>query len=301
MARWGLTNKATAAKLKMTEATVWQVAPPLCRASSRQPPQRTSSGFAALRRRCRRRDSADARRRQAPPAGACAPYPGRHLSTSNLADLPPETSSQRDPVEGSAVHKCGTACISTRRALGVDEKSQMQALGRTQPLLRPGQAERWTRDYKRNGTTFLFMALDVATRKAKCFRRCRSEEFRKFLNYIEDYVPRTSTSPGQLRDPQDGGRWFARHPRRHVHYSPTSWPSRTFLQPGDGKATEARRPPVDSRLRAGRRQRQPETVPLDQGEIPAQRLYLRTLKTAKVQTKIYEVQNQGARSSISSR
>ena len=83
----------------------------------------------------------------------------------------------------------------------------MQALGRTQPLLRPGQAERWTHDYKRNGTTSLFMALDAAIRKAKYFRRYRSEEFRKFLNYIEDNVPRPSTPPGQLRDPQDGRRW----------------------------------------------------------------------------------------------
>ena len=73
----------------------------------------------------------------------------------------------------------------------VDEKSQMQALDRTQPLLpmRPGQ--RRTHDDKRNGTTSLFAALDVATGKVigKCFHRHRSEEFRKFLNYMEDNVP----------------------------------------------------------------------------------------------------------------
>ena len=90
---------------------------------------------------------------------------------------------------------------------------------------------------------------------------------------------------GQLRDPQDGGRRVAKRPRWHVHYSPTSWPDRTFLRPVDGKATEARRPPVDSRLRVGHRQRKPETVPLDQDEILAQRFCLRTLETAKVQTK----------------
>src|SRR5262245_19566714 len=68
--------------------------------------------------------------------------------------------------------------------LCVDEKSQMQALDRTQPLLplRPGQAERRTHDYVRNGTTSLFAALDVAAGKVigKCFPRHRAIEFRKF-------------------------------------------------------------------------------------------------------------------------
>ena len=76
--------------------------------------------------------------------------------------------------------------------LCVDEKSQVQALNRTQPLLplRPGQVERRTHDYKRNGTTSLFAALDVATGEVigKCFRRHRSREFRQFLDHVEANV-----------------------------------------------------------------------------------------------------------------
>lgn len=76
----------------------------------------------------------------------------------------------------------------------VDEKSQVQALDRSQPLLpmRPGQAERRTHDYKRHGTTTLFAALDVATGKAigQCFARHRAKEFLKFLRTVETNVRR---------------------------------------------------------------------------------------------------------------
>ena len=75
----------------------------------------------------------------------------------------------------------------------VDEKSQIQALDRTQPLLpmRPGQAERRTHDYKRHGTTSLFAALDLKTSHVigQPHRRHRSTEFRKFLDRIEAEVP----------------------------------------------------------------------------------------------------------------
>ena len=73
--------------------------------------------------------------------------------------------------------------------LCVDEKSQIQALDRTQPLLplRPGQLERRTHDYKRHGTTSLFAALELKTSRviAQLHRRHRSSEFRKFLDVIE--------------------------------------------------------------------------------------------------------------------
>ena len=76
--------------------------------------------------------------------------------------------------------------------LSVDEKSQVQALDRTQPLLpmRPGQAERRTHDYKRNGTTSLFAALDVkaGTVIGQCMPRHRASEFRKFLDKVERNV-----------------------------------------------------------------------------------------------------------------
>ena len=77
--------------------------------------------------------------------------------------------------------------------LCVDEKSQIQALDRTQPLLpmRPGQAERRTHDYKRHGTTTLFAGLDAATSKVitQFHRRHRSSEFRQFLDAIDAQVP----------------------------------------------------------------------------------------------------------------
>lgn len=77
--------------------------------------------------------------------------------------------------------------------LCVDEKTQIQALDRSQPILpmRPGQAERRTHDYTRNGTTSLFAALDIKTGKVigQLNRRHRSLEFRKFLDRIDDAVP----------------------------------------------------------------------------------------------------------------
>jgi transposase len=118
--------------------------------------------------------------------------------------------------------------------LCVDEKSQIQALDRTQPLLpmRPGQPERRTHDYRRHGTTSLFAALDAATGKVigECHRRHRSKEFRKFLDTIEASVPRNldihlimdnygTHKTASIR------RWFAKRPRFHVHFTPkgASW------------------------------------------------------------------------------
>jgi transposase len=118
--------------------------------------------------------------------------------------------------------------------LCVDEKSQIQALDRTQPLLplQPGRAERRTHDYRRHGTVSLFAALDTATGKVitATHRRHRAKEFRGFLDRIEAEVPQaldvhlvldnlsTHKSPTVAR-------WFARHPRFHVHFTPTygSW------------------------------------------------------------------------------
>ena len=77
--------------------------------------------------------------------------------------------------------------------LCIDEKSQIQALDRTQPLLpmRPGQVERRTHDYKRHGTTSLFAALDVkaGTIIGKCMPRHRAQEFRRFLDTVERKFP----------------------------------------------------------------------------------------------------------------
>lgn len=118
--------------------------------------------------------------------------------------------------------------------LCVDEKSQIQALERTQPLLplRPGLPACRTHDYVRHGTTTLFAALDAKTGKiiGKCYRRHRAVEFVKFLRVIDESVPMTldvhlildnySTHKTPLVR-----RWIARHPRFHVHFTPTysSW------------------------------------------------------------------------------
>jgi transposase len=117
--------------------------------------------------------------------------------------------------------------------LCVDEKSQVQALDRTQPLLpmRPGQAERRTHDYVRNGTTSLFAALNVATGEVigSCHRRHRHQEFLKFLNEIDAKVPRESGVEIHLILDNYGThktaavkRWFLRHPEYHLHFTPTS-------------------------------------------------------------------------------
>jgi transposase len=118
--------------------------------------------------------------------------------------------------------------------LCVDEKSQIQALDRTQPLLpmRPGQAERRTYDYKRNGTTSLFAALDVKTGRVigRFHRRHRSVEFRRFLDAIDANVP-TGLDVHVIMDNYGTHKtplirtWLAKRPRFHVHFTPTygSW------------------------------------------------------------------------------
>jgi transposase len=118
--------------------------------------------------------------------------------------------------------------------LCVDEKAQIQALDRTQPLLpmRPGQVERRTHDYTRHGTTLLFAALNVKTGKliGECHRRHRAKEFRKFLDTIDAAVPAALgvhvilDNYGTHKTPLIH-RWLLRHPRFHVHFTPTgtSW------------------------------------------------------------------------------
>ncbi len=115
--------------------------------------------------------------------------------------------------------------------LCVDEKSQIQALDRTAPLLpmRPGQAERRTHDYTRHGTTSLFAALDAKSGKVigQNQSRHRSSEFRNFLDTIENNVPEEldvhlildnygTHKTKLIRD------WLAKRPRFHVHFTPTS-------------------------------------------------------------------------------
>jgi len=118
--------------------------------------------------------------------------------------------------------------------LCVDEKSQIQALDRSQPVLpmRPGQIERRSHDYTRHGVVSLFAALDAATGRiiGKCYQRHRSKEFRRFLDEIEAAVPEgldvhlvmdnyATHKTKAIRN------WLAKRPRWHVHLTPTgsSW------------------------------------------------------------------------------
>jgi transposase len=115
--------------------------------------------------------------------------------------------------------------------LCVDEKSQMQALDRSQPLLpmMPTQPERRTPTYIRHGTTSLFAALDVATGSVigKTYRRHRAAEFVRFLDEIEAHVPEGFdvhlVMDNYATHKTDAvKRWLIRHPRYRVHFTPTS-------------------------------------------------------------------------------
>jgi transposase len=136
-----------------------------------------------------------------------------------------------DPEFGAKVRDVvGLYMAPPERALVlcVDEKSQIQALDRTQPLL-PGQAERRSHDYTRHGTTALFAALDIATGRVigKCFARHRATEFRRFLDEVEANVPRrldihlVMDNYATHKAPVVKA-WLLKRPRWHVHFTPTS-------------------------------------------------------------------------------
>ena len=118
--------------------------------------------------------------------------------------------------------------------LCVDEKSSIQAVDRTAPVLplRPGLPERQTHDYVRHGTTNLFAALDVASGKviANMTDKHRAVEFRSFLNLINRNVPEdldvhlVVDNYATHKTPEIQ-KWLIRHPRFHLHFTPTysSW------------------------------------------------------------------------------
>ncbi|MGZ8899007.1 MAG: IS630 family transposase [Limisphaerales bacterium] len=133
--------------------------------------------------------------------------------------------------------------------LCVDEKSQVQALDRSQPVLpmRPGQAERRTHDYYRHGTTSLFAALDIATGKiiGRCQKQHRHQEFLRFLNQID----RTFPAPLEIHLVLDNyathktpkvAAWFQKRPRYHLHFTPTSGSWLNQVERWFSKITEQR-------------------------------------------------------------
>jgi transposase len=115
--------------------------------------------------------------------------------------------------------------------LSVDEKSQIQALDRTQPGLpmKKGRAGTMTHDYKRHGTTTLFAALDVATGKVigQCMKRHRHQEWLKFLRTVDRGTPKAldlhliADNYATHKHPVVKA-WLAKHPRFHMHFTPTS-------------------------------------------------------------------------------
>jgi putative transposase len=118
--------------------------------------------------------------------------------------------------------------------LCVDEKSQCQALERTQPILPMnfGYTEGYTHEYVRHGTTTLFAALDIATGKVigQCKSRHRHQEFLQFLRHVDANVPRgldvhLIMDNYATHKHEKVRTWFAKHPRFHAHFTPThaSW------------------------------------------------------------------------------
>jgi transposase len=118
--------------------------------------------------------------------------------------------------------------------LCLDEKSQVQALERTQPLLPLffGVSERGTATYTRHGVTNLFAALDVASGKiiGECYPRKRAVEFRRFLQRVEQEVPTDMyveliVDNSSIHGAPEVRRWLRRHPRFRLHFTPTysSW------------------------------------------------------------------------------
>jgi len=115
--------------------------------------------------------------------------------------------------------------------LSVDEKSQIQALDRTQPGLpmKKGRAGTMTHDYKRHGTTTLFAALDVATGQVigQCMKRHRHQEWLRFLRTIDRNTPKAldlhlvADNYATHKHPTVKA-WLAKHPRFHMHFTPTS-------------------------------------------------------------------------------
>jgi transposase len=118
--------------------------------------------------------------------------------------------------------------------LCVDEKTEMQAIERTQPVfpMRPGRPERRTSDYIRHGTSSLFAALDVAAGRVigRCYRRHRAQEFRDFLETVDAAVPaglevHVVLDNASIHKAPPVRDWLAGHCRYHLHFTPTasSW------------------------------------------------------------------------------
>ena len=179
--------------------------------------------------------------------------------------------------EGAGYRRVVSPSAGARR--GPRRREVAQALDRTQPLLplRPGMAERRTHDYKRHGTTSLFAALNVATGVGQCHRRHRAVEFRKFLRSIDKAVPADLEAHLVLDNYGTHKtamihQWLARHPRFHLHFTPTSasWLNlveRWFALLSEKQIAAGATRKGDHRL-SRRLQPRPQTLPVDQVRRP---------------------------------
>jgi transposase len=131
--------------------------------------------------------------------------------------------------------------------LCMDEKSQIQALDRTQPSLpiKKGRAGTMTHDYKRNGTTTLFAALDVLSAAVigQCLPRHRHSEFLKFLRTIDREVPEglevhLILDNYSTHTHANVKKWLAKHPRFHLHFTPTASSWLNLVERFFGKLTD---------------------------------------------------------------
>ena len=149
-----------------------------------------------------------------------------HLSKTFKVSNDPQFQQKLEEIVGLYLHPPEHAIV-----LSLDEKSQIQALDRTQPALplKSGRSPTATHDYKRHGTTTLFAALNIADGKVlgTCMKRHRHVEWLKFLRLIDAQTP----SHLQLHLIADNysthkhpkvQRWLKRHPRFHMHFTPTS-------------------------------------------------------------------------------
>jgi transposase len=146
--------------------------------------------------------------------------------------------------------------------LCMDEKSQIQALDRTQPSLpmKKGRAGTMTHDYKRNGTTTLFAALDVLSGGVigQCLPRHRHIEFLKFLRTIDREVPQgleihLILDNDATHNHANVKKWLAKHPRFHLHFTPTASSWLNMIERWFGKLT-------DKAIRRGVFQNVPELI-----------------------------------------
>jgi transposase len=207
---------------------------PQARQGALERPDRPSGGGADLGRAARRGDPLDRPRhgqggRDLPALGAAdrqvhrlQPHRVRTFKRSN----DPEFAAKLEDIVGLYVDPPKHAIV-----LSVDEKSQIQALDRTQPGLpiKPGKAGTMTHDYLRNGVTTLFAALNVldGTVLGRCMQRHRHQEFLRFLNALERAVPAGKVihvildNYGSHKHPKVL-KWLARHPRFVFHFTPTS-------------------------------------------------------------------------------